>query len=1101
MARNRSEWRDDLTQRLKQAVRARGWNVNVQQLVTVELVLTLLEMVTPGQPAVAGSALLRGYRFLPVDEAGEQALRIAGWLVGDLKSEPTWREALDEYLRMPEQLRAFLLDNAEDIPKQRTPPLVADREADYADALRTLPTHRTTVMPVAEAGQQYIVTSDGGDEKITIPLSLPPLAPVPAHDVPRRPRRRPVRLTWPQLVDFAAVLDTDDVKAGRSPQHWHARIVDVTLALRAADNTFQPADEIDLGRMHHIAGMVGARKSTLMDLLAIWAGRKGHRVTILVADVVAVLTRVELYRRYQVTAAPILGASGRGRHIQQLHRPGARRVDGLASMGNAMLAWASSACALNVHRSEPRPWHLDQAPCFRLGQEQVGPRGGSQVVQHVCPLWAGCQRHEASRALVQAQVWVSTPAGLVYSRVPAPVTDVDLRYLELAWLLSDLIIVDEADQVQTQLDGMFSPSQTLTGEGNDAWLDVVDTAKNREIRGKGRGPVRDPKVARWSNLVDTADTLGTRIYHLLGTSSHLRSWVGDGYFNEWTLGVRLAARFARVPVDDADRAEGEPPYRIDETLAASWRASFAKWSLRPAGRRRIDDGRADELRQLCNESAYDSDKDMTDAIREWLAGRSDIHGLHDRDELTVLAMRLQFTLLVGMLANRVSSITGQWTEVEGPLRMRGHSSSLVHRPPVEYVAMVPDSPMGNLIGFQYQHDDEAHPDRMGSLRFFRCNGIGRWLLLNLSHLYADSDNPPVGVLMMSATSWAGSSPRYDVQVPVTGVLIAPSSETSGIADSEFHFSPQRYGDRDTTKIRVSGAPQELRAAALAALVHQLARVRDDGLGPQPSPLEQQRDVLAPNRQRIMLLVGSYDECEQVEAEVLRTRPDWIGQVIRLVPDDASYTHQWTGRTLARGSVAELRHTNAWLLIAPLLAVERGHNILNSDRVAALGAAYFLVRPHPRPDDISYHVQDINRWGVDQIAAGLPEAGAPERPIHERARIFRGVARDRWRDALAHPLMVSQMDDTEQDAFMWTQLVTIWQVIGRLVRGGQSAVVHFCDAAFDPASDTSLLTGMYRVLDRAMSGSGAHARDAYLATTLYRPLHQALRSLLEPYRAL
>jgi hypothetical protein len=836
VARNRSEWHEDLTLRLQQAVRARGWNVDVRRLVTVELVLTLLEMVASGQPAVGGSALLRGYRFLPVDEAGEQALRIAGWLVGDLKSEPMWREALEEYLDMPEQIRAFLLDDAEDVPKQRTPPLVADREADYRNALCALPPHRTTAMPVAEAGQRYTVTADGGEEEITIPLRIPSFAPVPAHEVPGRLRRRPMRLTWQQVVEFAAELDAEDTDAQRDPQHWHARIFEVTLAVRAADNSFHPADEIDLAGMHHIAGMVGARKSTLMDLLAIWAGRHGRRITVVVADVVAVLTRVDLYRRYQVTAAPILGASGRGRHIQQLHRPGVHRVDGLASMANPMLAWASSACALSTHRSEPRPWNLDEAPCFRLGQEQVGPRGGREVVQHVCPLWAGCQRHEASRALVQAQVWVTTPAGLVYSRVPAPVTDVELRYLELAWLRSDLIIVDEADQVQTQLDGMFSPSQTLIGEGNDAWLDIVDTAKNREIRGKGRGPVRNPKVARWSNLVDAADTLGTRIYHLLGTSTHLRSWVGDGYFNEWTLGVRLAARFARVPVDEADRADGAPPYRIDESLAASWRDSFARWSLRPVGRQRINDPRADELRQLCNDSAYDSDKDMTDAIREWLAGRDDIHGLNDRDELTVLAMRLQFTLLVGILASRVSSITGQWNEVEGPLRMRGHSSSLVHRPPVEYVAMVPDSPMGNLIGFQYQHDEDAHPDRMGSLRFFRCNGIGRWLLLNLARLYADSGNPPVGVLLMSATSWAGSSPRYDVQVPVTGVLLAPPDETRGITTSEFHFSPQRYGDRDTTKIRVSGARQELRAAALAALVHQLARIRDDGLGPQPSRL-------------------------------------------------------------------------------------------------------------------------------------------------------------------------------------------------------------------------------------------------------------------------
>jgi hypothetical protein len=1101
VARERGRWHEDLTREIKREAKARGWVIDANQLVLVELVLTLLRQVAPAQPAAAGWALLRGYRFDAAGAVADQPLAVAGWLVGELKSEPVWKEALAGYLTMPEQLRGFLLDGPDKVPQRRRPPMVPQRHDDYADALRHLPPHRVQDLPVAEPGQAYTVTFDGGEETILVPPRLPDFGKLGRHDVDLTPRRRLVEVRWEEFLAFAGTLDDEDAAAGRDPQRWRERMQDVTLRLRRLDDTFVRADSIALDRLHHFAGMVGAGKSTLMDLLAIWSGRRGHRITVVVADVVSVLRRVELYRRYGVTAAPVLGASGRGRHIQQVHRPGVYPVDGVTAMDNAMLRWTSTACALSVHRPHPGPWNLDDAPCLKLKQERVGPRGGREPVSHMCPLWAGCQRHHASRELVDARIWVATPAGLVYSRVPQPLIDGELRYLELAWYRSDLLIVDEADQVQAQLDGMFSPSQTLAGDGDDAWMDIIDIAKKQEMRARGRGPIRNPKVARWNLLVDNADTLISRIYAMLGNHPHLRSWVGDGYFNEWTLAVRLAGTFARIPVPETERADGSGPYRIDEPRARSWRTSFSIWSLRPTDTRRpTRDERADELRRLCGQTGYADDATITEQVRQWLSQRTDFTKPDRGEELETLALRLQFTLLVGILANLVSSITGRWNDVEGPLRMRGHGSSLVHRPPVEYVAMVPDSPMGNLIGFQYQHDDEAHPDRMGSLRFFRCNGIGRWLLINLPNLYADGTALPPGVLLMSATSWAGTSPRYDLQVPVTGVLEAPPRELAGINASRFHYSPQRHGDGDT-RIRVSGMPADRRAAALTAMVHQLARVNDDGLGAQPSQLERQRAKLPINRQRIMLLVGSYAECEQVEIALLRSRPDWAEQVLRLVPDDASYTHHWTGRTLSRGSVAELHHTEAWILIAPLLAVERGHNILNSDHVAALGAAYFLVRPHPRPDDISYHVQNINRWGVEQIGTGLPAAGPSGDPLQDRAKAFRTAAAERWRQALANPLMVSQMDDDEREAFMWTQLVTIWQVIGRLVRGGQPATVHFCDAAFDPAHDTSLLVGMHRALTTALAGVGSRPEDAELANILYAPLHRALTTLLEPYRAL
>ena len=90
------------------------------------------------------------------------------------------------------------------------------------------------------------------------------------------------------------------------------------------------------------------------------------------------------------------------------------------------------------------------------------------------------------------------------------------------------------------------------------------------------------------------------------------------------------------------------------------------------------------------------------------------------------------------------------------------------------------------------------------------------------------------------------------------------------------------------------------------------------------------------------------------------------------------------------------------------------------------------------------------------------------------------------------------------SFTWDQLVVMWQVIGRLVRGGAPARVVFVDAAFAPGEagltatdtpETSLLLSMRQVLAPYFADdSGIDPVDRSLVDNLYEPLYQALAGL-------
>jgi hypothetical protein len=259
-----------------------------------------------------------------------------------------------------------------------------------------------------------------------------------------------------------------------------------------------------------------------------------------------------------------------------------------------------------------------------------------------------------------------------------------------------------------------------------------------------------------------------------------------------------------------------------------------------------------------------------------------------------------------------------------------------------------------------------------------------------------------------------------------------------------------------------------------------------------------------HRQRILLVVGSYDEAEQVEhvlSEALGAAPGEA--VVALIPDaEGDLQLRRPQAKLRRSNVARLPSLpGVQFLVAPLQAIERGHNILVGQE-AAIGSIYFLTRPMPVPGDLHVAIQKLNSWAMDAVPLCAAQT------IGEAGVWLRSEADARWRHvspASDRHGTYRGMEITDRTELLWTQLVLIWQCIGRLLRGGVPARVHFVDAKWaevraglmsgpDETEASSMLVGFARLLRDTMNDADA-ARSA-VAHALYGSFAQALDRLVE-----
>lgn len=1060
--RNTTEWRNSL---IKEGLD--------EDLCDVELGLYLLHSLIPNAPASSLWVLLTGYPFsIPESKEwnkSQHRMYASGrHLLTEYRRPYVWSEALKHYRKLPIDRRGYEVSESLQEFKKNSKITTANFRFDlYAKTLKSpVPLFRRRELKWTQAEHTYKCAVNGIIETVKIPPELIKSCP-PSHLLTGKPQRDPLYVSWAELEETAEWMDEQREKQ-RLKSHWKSWIKYVKLQVFDDKDCLVPTESLTINKMMHLVGMVSSGKSNLMKVLAVWAVRKGLHVTLVVGDVLQIFELAKMFAEVGITkVAPILGNSNRKSHINRLHQAVYNpHPEEPFNQDHPCFQWISNSCLLSglVKPEMTKPFEVGQQPCLSLelikksepteNDELDGKQSKSPKGKIACSAYSVCSYHQKERDLVTASIWIATPGSLVYSRVPQQINRESLLYAELVFRRSDLVIVDEVDQYQAYLDKASSPEQTLRRPTRDAWLDEVFQKVDAELRRQNSEPLRIKIVRDWWNACQQARGITDTIYGMLGGDNpQLYQWQNSKkYFTDWLLLREVAIDLAGQKNADNLMKEVFEPYIND-----------------------LDN----DKNKLFTLTHKDSGKE--EALCNWVKENATIP--LEPEKIQEIAVKLEFALLVCVLQNKLYFMMNRWRQVQDILKLEPEDAMWFQAPPADYNAIIPAMPMGNQLAFQYH---KSYKEPLASLRFFRCTGVGRWLLLHFNDLFGSDNIASPHILLMSGTSWAGKSPAYHVDVPVTGVL-SPDTNKQFLISSEFL---PLYDNDSNQPIVVSGAGDK-KQKNLEKIITKLV---------EQEYLEQTLADL--KGRKILLVVNSYEQVKIVHEHLIRL--GWGNRVIALTRDDNK--SEWLDddleneivNILQRGRVSEFANKpDKVILIAPLKAIERGHNIVDENGMAAIGAAYFLVLPHPSPDDLSYAIHSINRWAIDNYKKFTGEN------LEELGKNFRDTAYRQWLRLLHLPVRLRTLDEKDLTAVHWDIAVSLWQVIGRLIRGSSDAQLFWCDAKFglnvaqmndqEDSPSTSILVGIRDLLQPYFEGEAPQItqRDRQIVQALYKPFYEAI----------
>lgn len=824
-------------------------------------------------------------------------------------------------------------------------------------------------------------------------------------------------------------------------RNWK-KFIDEIKFLRIKNSNFDDSEEIEIEGMAHWVGKTSVGKSTLMRIMAYYIAKKKQGVvTLIVRDVIEVAEMTNLLNSLNVKAIPYLSPNNRKDHLEQYMNSMEETSKENMFLDDVFLKYVDEICPLH-YLENTESVNYKTPPCFHLQEKGK---------YKICPFLKKCDFLSMYRELPEAEVVVSTLQSVIYGDLPKGIFKEKITILEYLCKTSDLIMVDEADKCQSISEEIFIPS-----------MDLMKPGIFHKIAYKLTGL-----------LINNPDKL---YIHKIFTD-----WYDK--FQKLTYSIQSIYRIALNDKNCAKKCSISP---FSHRSALDWSSD------------QVAKGESDKEKRLdlivnfkqgfCkvknNFKYYLSDeKKLNTEILKFTQDFLEVNNIEKKDEeINKINSYLAISIYSEIFEECFKEVSDNFYIIKDIVQKANISNrdellndiSLITNIENKYKGIIPLAPIVFEVGLQYTVENE-------SLKVHIYSANGRYLLHNMDNLFEADKKIKTNCVLLSGTSYLPNSKRYDLGLKPQ-YLIKRQGQNKVTINYEMYYPK----DKNNKPIQISGIETYFKEENLRASVRYMLgdRIKNEDF------FDRIIEESPEGRKRMLIIVNSYDQCKYVYNE-LKYKAEFKGKIFMLT--NKAKTNIEKGEW-PRQKLSSFPKSSGMVLIAPLMAMERGHNILNKAGVAAFYTVIYMVRPYPIPYDLNDYAALLNSEAMEQYNANVVNNNFSEQAkgIKKKAFILRSSY---FNSSNAYKFMKPEL----RSNLIANTYASMHQVESRLVRGDVGARVIFADASFLPvlsdseknSEKTSMLLGMRKLFDEYLSFGGI---EAEILEELYGPRIEGLNNL-------
>ena len=857
------------------------------------------------------------------------------------------------------------------------------------------------------------------------------------------PVREPIKIPLDELLEAAKEMQEITRRAQQEDPavklDYSYNVLQQNKIKKVLRANVTDSDELVFDKVTNIVGMVGSGKSTLIRVVAFWASKHNYRIVIVTDTVASVFNLMTDLRRFGISVAPLIGQDNRDRYIDQIYDKGQ------SFLKEEYSAYLTPVCLLdglddNAKHTEAN--YYGKEPCFTLHKDGVKK-------SYDCPYFSYCDKSRAMTECLSASVVITTSAGFATANVGQK----DMLFLEYALNKVDVVIFDEADRVQNDFDDRFIPEINFD-EFISSSKDELSKIRSLSAIERNNNPSRVKYDSYVGNALSYASVLTTSIKKQIEKNGE------NEQTKKWSI-IRKNNLFTIIRLMDDLKEDGKGKHWISQEI-------YDQLYRLINPKKRIDIYNT-PLWYAMNQALSVQDDDIRsfkDNFATWKKAEAALFPELSKEEEKIRDERLRLVLQIICFEHYVLNMTSAYESLPEVDATPNGIFQFMRSRFFHQQKILPASLTGNILGYKINDDDE--------LILYRQYAYGRSLMNDLPFLRTAKDGTPAGPhsVMLSGSSWAPGSLAFHVNRPVNYIL--------EINDEKIRFLEKTKFICTESTARVSGSGSKTkRSEALRKLV------KDN--------IKKIIRALESNTGKLLLIVNSYAEARELQRylqeELYRSDEERAKttKIIRLISSDSEEGRD-DDETLKRSEVFEFAWSEADILIAPALAIERGHNIVDEEGHSALSHLFFMVRPMSVPDSM----QDIASKLNGLVESKFTYQGGSIIDYNAEVRRFAMSQFEKFNRRTGYRL--SDLGWIEQRDIVASLFILILQIFGRLARvtdyEKEPPRVYFVDGAFHALSerpdDFDCLNELGSYLEELMEQPETKA----IADSLYGPFYTA-----------